>query len=405
MYKSMNSRFDCNRRDFVKAGGIVTAGIVLGTPALWAQEKYESGQPERIKTNIDELMKVPRTKYSLPGLFPGRTVEVHDKKTMVEGVPQPEPIKKMFETGLQQLTGRNLQESFQLFFDQNDVVGIKVNPVGPGLISTRLELVDAIVAWLEANGIKRNNIVIWDRMDYMLTDAGFTSERYPGIDCVGLHTMDEKAMDPESTDDSRWLDADGNHVSAGNFDIDVYYWADVEAPQDKNYLNQHVFNNKYSYIGKLLTQRLTKIINVPVFKNTGNGISVATKNMGYAAICNTGRLHRPLFFDVCTEVLALPVIRDRLVLNIADGLRAQYEGGPMANAKFAYEDNTIFFATDPFAMDMVCQKKMVEKRKEMKIDVDEHPRWTEYLRYAERLGLGVVDPDKTEHIFTDITTG
>ena len=54
MYKSMNTRFDCNRRDFVKAGGIVTAGVVLGTPALWAQEKYESGQPERAKTNIDE---------------------------------------------------------------------------------------------------------------------------------------------------------------------------------------------------------------------------------------------------------------------------------------------------------------------------------------------------------------
>ena len=37
----------------------------------------------------------------------------------------------MFEKGLTRLTGKNLKESFALFFDKNDVVGIKVNPVGP----------------------------------------------------------------------------------------------------------------------------------------------------------------------------------------------------------------------------------------------------------------------------------
>ena len=35
---------------------------------------------------------------------------------------------------------------------------------------------------------------------------------------------------------------------------------------------------------------------------------MATKNMGYGSICNTGRLHTPLFFNVCTEVLAAPVV-------------------------------------------------------------------------------------------------
>jgi hypothetical protein len=39
---------------------------------------------------------------------------------------------------------------------------------------------------------------------------------------------------------------------------------------------------------------------------------------------------------------------------------------------------------------------MVQKRKEMGIKVNEHPRFTEYLRYAERLGLGVVDPAKVQ---------
>ncbi|HQG46749.1 MAG TPA: DUF362 domain-containing protein, partial [bacterium] len=182
------------------------------------------------------------------------------------------------------------------------------------------------------------------------------------------------------------------------YDQAVYYWADVEGDKAEAYLNQHVFNGQYSYFGKLVTQRLTRIINLPVFKNTGNGVSMATKNLGYAAICNTARLHRPLFFDVCTEVLAFPAIRDKLALNITDGLRGQYDGGPDGAAQFTWDYNTLFFATDPFALDMVCHNLLVAKRKQMNVKVNEHPRFTEYLRYAEKLGLGVASPEKITHV-------
>ena len=177
----------------------------------------------------------------------------------------------------------------------DDVVGIKVNPVGPGTISTHHEVVDALIDWLVANGLPRRNIIIWDRFDYMLKDAGFTPERYPGVGIEGLQTMDEAAAMGKTTNISRWLRPDGTHVSVANFDLEAYYWADVEGPKDNAYLNQHVFNGKFSYFGKLLTKRLTKIIDVPVFKNTGNGLSMATKNLGYGAVCNTNRLHAPLF--------------------------------------------------------------------------------------------------------------
>lgn len=394
----MNHSFDLNRRDFLKAGGIFSAGLVLGQPNLWAQEQQKQEASLRPKTNIDEALKMPRTKHSLPGPFPGKVVEVHDEAAMHDNKPDAVLIKAMFERGLQQLSGRNLKESYKLFFNKNDIVGIKVNPVGAGLISTRLEVVDAIIGWLTANGLPAKNIIIWDRFDYMLRDAGFTPERYPGVGIEGLQTMDDAAAEGKTQDNSKWLDRDGRHVSLNNFDQNVYYWADVDAPTEMPYLNQHVVNNKYSYFGKLLTQKLTKIINVPVFKNTGNGISMATKNLGYGVICNTGRLHRPLFFDVCVEPLAFPVIRDKLVLNITDGLRAQYDGGPDANAQFIWPYNRLFFATDPFALDMVCHNLLLEKRKEMQVKVNEHPRFTEYLRYAERLNLGVADPAKIEHM-------
>ncbi len=395
-YRSLELESKLERRDFLKigSGSLLGAGLLLGRPPLFGQETAKPAPPAKPKTNIDEAMAVPRTSTSLPGLFPGKVVAVKDDQAMNEQGVDGKVVAAMFEKGIQALTGKPMIDSCKLFFSKDDIVGIKVNPVGAGLISTRLEVVDAVIAWLRSGGIPAKNIVIWDRFDYMLADAGFTAARYPGIAIEGLQTMDEAAAEGKSQDDSRWLDKDGRHVSEKNFDLDAYYFADIEAPQDKAHLNQHVFNGRYSYFGKLLTKKLTKIINVPVFKNTGNGISMATKNLGYAAVCNTSRLHKPLFFDVCTEVLAFPAVRDKLVLNVTDGLRAQYDGGPGPLAQATWFLNTLFFASDPFALDMTCHNLLLQKRKEMNVKVNEHPMYSEYLRYAQRLGLGIADPAK-----------
>jgi hypothetical protein len=392
-YVSMRSIQDMNRRDFVRALGACSAaaagGVVLGVPSF-GQEKQP---PPKVETNLAEFMKVPKTKYSLPGPLPGRVVKVTDPRSLRNDSFDANVIARMVERGVTTLTGRSMRQSFELFFERQDIVGIKVNPVGPPLINTRPELAQAVIAWLTSNGVEPKNIVIWDRFDYMLADAGFTPGRFPGIRLEGLQTMDENG--------DRWRDKNGNHLSADNFDRNVYYYAKgvlgknvAGYRDDESYLNQHVFAGEYSYFGKLVTQKLTKIINLAAYKNTGNGISMATKNLGYGSLCNTARLHAPLFFNVCTEVLAAPVIRDKLVLNITDGLRGQYDGGPDKNAQFVYPNCSLYFATDPFALDMVCHRELVAKRREMGIDVNENPRFTEYLHYAETLGLGVADEKK-----------
>ncbi len=411
-YRSMPPENSVDRRNFLKIGAAAGAGLVMTGRSLLAAQQAQQTQaggqaaapaakptpPPRPKTNLEDALKVPKTKWSLPGPFPGRVVEVFDAAAMPGDKPDAAVIKGMVEKGITTLTGRSLKDSFGLFFVPTDVVGLKVNPVGPGLISTRLELVDAVIDWLTAGGVPRANIVIWDRFDYMLTDAGFTPERFPGVAIEGLQTMDEAAAEGKTQDNGKWLKPDGTHVSAPNFDRDVFLWADVEGPKDLPYLNQHVFNGQHSYFGKLLTKRLTKIVNLPVFKNTGNAISMATKNIGYGAVCNTNRLHAPMFLDVCVEVPAFWPVRDKMVLNITDGLRSQYDGGPDKNAKFVYVDNRLYFASDPFALDMVGQTKITAKRKEMGVAVNENPRFTEYLRYAQRLGLGIADPARIEHV-------
>ena len=384
-----------SRREFVKVAGACTAaagGIVLGVPGADAQT------PAPPETNIGDFMKVPKGKHALPGPFPGRVVEVRDRRSLADERVDAKVVAEMFERGVRTLTGSDMPSSFALLFEPGDVIGIKVNPVGPPLIHTKVELAQAVVEWLLANKVPPDHVVIWDRFDYMLKDAGYTPDRFPkGVRIEGLQTMDEQG--------SRWKDASGAHVSLGNFDRDVYYFAKGVVgkgvrgyPDDEFYLNQHVYNGEYSYFGKLLTQGVTRLVNLAAFKNTGHGVSMATKNMGYAALCNTGRLHAPLFFNVCTEVLAAPVIREKLVLNVIDGLRAQYDGGPDKNAQFVYANHALYFATDPFALDMVGHRLLVAKRKAMGVSVNEHPRFTEYLAYAERLGLGVSAPDKITHM-------
>jgi hypothetical protein len=386
------------RRSFLKAAGLAGAALALGRPDGRAQTPATG----RIATNVADALKVPRTRLSLPGAFPGRVVESAAAAVTGGDRSEAEQIRLQFEKGLAALTGRTADESFGLFFTPDDVVGIKVNPVGAGLISTRPETVEAVVDWLVRNGLPKSNVVIWDRFDYMLHDAGFTAERFPGVAIEGLQTMDEAAAEGKKTDNSGWLGPDGRHVSADRFDPDRYYWADAEAPKDEATLNQHVFNGKQSFFGRLITSRLTKIINVPVFKNCGNGVSMAAKNLAYGSICNTGRLHKPLFFDVCVEVLAFPEIRDKLVLNVTDGTRGQYDGGPDAAAAFIWPLNTLFLGTDPFALDSVCHGLMVAKRKAMGVTVNEHPRFTDYFRYAERLGLGVTDPGRVERVRVEV---
>jgi hypothetical protein len=393
-YLSMPVRQSAGRRNFIKSIGLCTVaagGLVLGRPS-WADPPSSA-----VETNLPDFLKIPRTKYSLPGPFPGRVVRIQNSAVWTGDRIDAKVAAGMVESGITRLTGKNPRESFHLFFAKEDIVGIKVNPVGPPLIQSKVEVVEAVIHWLTQNGLPTKNIVIWDRFDYMLKDAGYTSERFPGVAVEGLQTMDESGQ--------KWRGPDGRHLSENNFDKQIFYFAkgvlgkSVEGyPDDEFYLNQHVFNGEYSYFGKLLTQRLTKIINIASFKNTGNGISMATKNLGYGSLCNTGRLHKPLFFRVCAEVLAAPVLRDKLALNITDGLRGQYDGGPDKNAQFIYPLSTLFFATDPFALDMICHREMVAKRKAIGIQVNEHPRFTDYLRLAESLNLGIATPEKIELI-------
>ena len=47
---------------------------------------------------------------------------------------------------------------------------------------------------------------------------------------------------------------------------------------------------------------------------------------------------------------------------------------------------------------MTCHNILLEKRKSMNISVNENPRFTDYLRYAQELKLGIADVEKIKVI-------
>jgi hypothetical protein len=113
-------------------------------------------------------------RLGIPGAYPGRVVAVRHGGSLAGGKYQAEPVREMVERGIMALTGApSAVEGWKRFFAPGDVVGIKVNPVGrPHLISAP-EVLHPVLAGLEAAGVKRRDIVVYDRYRREFLEAGF----------------------------------------------------------------------------------------------------------------------------------------------------------------------------------------------------------------------------------------
>lgn len=106
-----------------------------------------------------------------------------------------------------------------------------------------------------------------------------------------------------------------------------YYFVDLEGEYDAYTMPFMINGGKYSYFTKICTEMVTKIINVPVLKNAGTTITSCMKNLAFGSITNTARLHGPMWHDTCASACAFPPLRDKVVLNITDGMIGCFDGG------------------------------------------------------------------------------
>jgi hypothetical protein len=273
-----------------------------------------------------------------------------------------------------------------MFVDENDRIGLKVNPVAGPTLSTSVEVTQAIVKQLEEAGIPRKNILIWDRREEQLAEAGFTEENFPGIEIIGTERAENGSM----------YDEVGKLYGERMIDKEWFYWADCEEKYDSATIPYMVNEGKYSYFTKIATQMVDKIINVPILKNAGATVTLCLKNLAYGSITNTGRLHKQLWAETCAEVCAFPPLRDKVVLNIVDGIKGCFNGGPGANPQFFTNYNTVLIGTDPVAIDRIGHEIVLKKRIEENVQKEDSPRSRIFLELAQNLKLGIADLEKIQ---------
>jgi hypothetical protein len=379
-----------SRRSFFRHTALFGIGVAFSG---WLPKLVRAGEtvkPEKPATNIKDAIEHPRTSLSMPGKFPGRVVEVFDEGCVVDRKPVQEAADRMVKAGMLALTGeKTVKAAWHTFVTPKDRIGIKVNPVAGKELSTSLEVTRAIISQLLEAGIPRSQIVIWDRRLFELEETGFNSDNFPGIRIDGTEQKDK---------DGSFLDPEGKLYSEKMIDKNWYYWADVEGTYDAETMPYMVNGGKYSYFSKICTSDVDKIINVPILKNAGASVTLCMKNLAYGAISNTGRLHKDLWSETTAQVCAFPPLRDKVVLNIVDGMIGCYQGGPGANAQYITNFNLMLFGTDPVAVDRMGYEIIYKKRVAEGIQKEETIRGREFMKMAADLGLGVEDITKIEYM-------
>jgi uncharacterized protein (DUF362 family) len=165
-------------------------------------------------------------------------------------------------------------------------------------------------------------------------------------------------------------------------------------------------NARRSFAAKYITTEVDKLINLCVLKDHQSaGVTLALKNLSHGLVNNVSRSHSTPTLNACgafiPAVVALPVIKSKTVLNILDGVKGLYHGGPSSKPQFVWEHKTIYFATDPVAMDRIGWEVIDAKRVAVgkKILVEDTPdkfstfthRQPEHVEIAGALGLGEWD--------------
>jgi uncharacterized protein (DUF362 family) len=95
-----------------------------------------------------------------------------------------------------------------------------------------------------------------------------------------------------------------------------------------------------------------------------------------------------------------------VVLNILDGIKGLYHGGPGARPEFVWEHQTLYFGTDPVAIDRIGWEVIDAKRLAVGMPklVEDKPdrfstfvhRQPEHVEIAGALGLGEWNREKID---------
>jgi hypothetical protein len=377
-----------DRRSFLQ--GVTATGLCLAAPSVLTAQESQAKRPplppvpedpDTLITNLADALSRPRCKWSMPGRYPGVVAEVKVPGVMTDDGADETIVAAMLAASMKALTGTGSSHAaWMQFVGPEDRVGIKVNPVGAPVSSTTHELTRAVIAALESAGVRRENMVFIEHYQSALLKWGYDEERYPGIEAVCLqHTVEEG----------------GTKVAKGfdDLDQDAFFECDYVIPDEQNYLDSMLNGGPRSYFPKVLTSGVDKVINIPMLKHHKRSfVTLGLKNLAFGMTSNCMRGHQ--FIDrYIAEACAFPPIRDKTVLTVLDGLRAQYDRGPGASPSHVWKPDTLMVATDAVALDTIGFDIIADKRLAEGVEtpeqIEEARARHDCLVRAENLGLGV----------------
>ena len=333
--------------------------------------------------------KAPSPALGMPGPYPGRVISVENSGSIVSGFYQPEAVQAMVRRGMTELTqAPSWQDAWRSMFEKGDVVGIKVSPVGGPNLSSDASVLHAIIEGLNQAGVPNKDVVVFNRYREEAVIAGIDKWCPPGVrfDAASPRYA-EYQLDMRGYDENHFME--------------MALIKPKDSPTDP-----HV---RRSYIAKIVTQQVNKIINLPVLKHHQSaGVTITLKNMSHGFSNNVNRSHITPTLNACgvfiPSVVSLPIIRQRVVLHIVDAVKASYHGGPPGKPRFMWEPKTMFFGTDPVALDKTGLRVIDAKRKEVgmasvalsKPDQESHflNCQVEHIEIAGMLQLGEFDDSK-----------
>lgn len=324
-----------DRRAFVKRsclGGVALFVDHWGTSPAYSQDLIPPAPP----IHVNELEGRSVSPLRMPGLYPGRVVEISDQRSIVANRVSQSIVRQMIELGMRELTGeKDPRVAWSKFIQPQDTVGIKINPSGAPACCSSPEIVREIIAGVRSAGVPARNIFVYDRYAYEVDIASYQALMPIGVRVTGVqeHKLDVAGYDP-------------------NVFCEANFFGEWETR---------------SYMARIVSSGLSKIINVPTMKDhSAAGVTGCLKNLGYGTFNNVDRSHRrpfsftdPLIGIMCS----VEPLRSKAVLHIMDGTRMVWHGGPLTqNREFIFPAGLIMMGTDPVAMDTIELEKIEAKR-------------------------------------------
>ena len=300
-----------------------------------------------------------------------RVVTVYDRNATEAFRPRPEKIEPMVDRAITHLTGKAApRDAWLSLVSTQDVVGLKVYSAPGQNSGTRPAVAASVARGLINAGLPPKQIIIWDKSEYDLRQAGyFTLADELGVRVAGSA---QAGYDPTNYYDTPLI---GSLV-----------WGDFEFGREGEGVGRK------SFVSKLVSREMTRIINItPLLNHNRAGVSGNLFGLAMGSVDNTLRFESGAsrLAAAVPEIYALPVLGDRVALNIVDALICQYEGGQRALLHYSAVLNQLRFSRDPVALDMLSIKELDRQRRAARAP-NVKPN-LELYRNAALLELGVSD--------------